>query len=369
MMTGARIVAAVAAALAVGAGACSVGDAGDHSAASPPKASSRAAERAPAPSRGPVPAGEILFAVQDAGDVSVWAARADGSDLRQLSPDDGASYYPAPVWSSAGHTLALATEGGESQAHREYLVELDGQGAAVSRSFDSMHLREPSVSPDGAFAVVASDRDSFRDIFRIDLKTGAAHRLTREKNGAFEPALSPDGARIAFVSTRDGNPEIYVMDADGEHPTRLTAFYREDMTPRWSPDGSQILFVSSREDADRLFVMAADGSGQRRLTTTSGDAAEGEAVWSPDGARIAYVVRGGGVSEVWVIDLAGGAARRISDAGAEDDHPTWSPDGRWLAFEHRAGRAAVIAVAPLAGGPTRTLSGPPGRLLLPRWRP
>lgn len=368
MNTGARI-AALAVALAVGAGACSVGDAGGHKAAPPPEASARVAERAPAPSRAPVPAGEILFTVQDGSEASVWAARADGSDMRQLSPADGASYYPAPTRSSAGRVLALATEGGDSQAHREHLVELDGQGAAVSRSFESMHLRAPSLSPDGAFAVVESDRDSFRDIFRIDLQSGVATRLTREKHGAFEPALSPDGSRIAFVSTRDGNPEIYTMDADGEHPTRLTAFYREDMTPRWSPDGSQIMFVSSRENADRLFVMAADGSGQRRLTTTTGDAAEGEAIWSPDGSRVAYVVRGSGVSEVWVVDVAGGAARRISDAGDEDDHPTWSPDGRWLAFEHRAGRATVIVAAPLAGGPTRTLSGPAGQLLLPRWRP
>ncbi len=368
MLAGARI-AVLAASLAVGAGACSVGDAGGHKAAPPPAASSRVAERAPAPSHRLIPAGEILFTVEDGAEASVWAARADGSHLRQLSPSDGASYYPVPVRSSAGRVLALATEGGESQAHREYLVELSGRRTAVPRSFDSMHLRAPSLSPDGAFAVVESDRDSFRDIFRIDLQSGAASRLTREKNGAFEPALSPDGSRIAFVSTRDGNPEIYTMDADGEHPARLTAFYREDMTPRWSPDGSQIMFVSAREDADRLFVMAADGSGQRRLTTTTGDADEGEAVWSPDGSRVAYVVRGNGISEVWVVNVAGGAARRISDAGDEDDHPSWSPDGHWLAFEHRAGRATVIVVAPLAGGPTRTLSGPSGQLMLPRWRP
>ncbi len=170
----------------------------------------------------------------------MWAARADGSHLRQLSPSDGASYYPVPVRSSAGRVLALATEGGESQAHREYLVELSGRRTAVPRSFDSMHLRAPSLSPDGAFAVVESDRDSFRDIFRIDLQSGAASRLTREKNGAFEPALSPDGSRIAFVfnprrqsrDLHDGRRRRAPGPADGVLPRG----HDPALVPRRQPD-------------------------------------------------------------------------------------------------------------------------------------
>ena len=155
-------------------------------------------------------------------------------------------------------------------------------------------------------------------------------------------------------------PAASARPADRVLPRRLG--------PRGRPTAGPS-FLSDREGDARIFLMAPDGTGQRRLTQTTGDAAEGEAVWSPDGARVAYVLRGNGGSEVWVAELAGGPARRISDQGAEDDHPSWSPDGRWLAFEHRAGHAVVIAVAPLAGGSARTLSGPPGELLLPRWRP
>src|SRR5689334_9763065 len=154
--------------------------------------------------------GEIWFAAERER-METMAVRADGTGLRVVDGDD---------------VLANLARGG---------------------GFARM-----AIDARGRFAVLESDRASFRDLWRFDLRTGAATRLTDDPAGNFEPALSPDGKRIVFASSRDGNAEIYVMDAAGGAARRLTFFHRDDWSPTWSPDGKRIAFVSDREGTPRI---------------------------------------------------------------------------------------------------------------------
>ena len=80
---------------------------------------------------------------------------------------------------------------------------------------------QPTVAPDGSFAVVSATRPSFEadaytgQLWRVPLGEGAPTRLTRGFRDT-APALSPDGRLIAFVRAQPGLPgQIWVAPATG----------------------------------------------------------------------------------------------------------------------------------------------------------
>jgi dipeptidyl aminopeptidase/acylaminoacyl peptidase len=286
-------------------------------------------------------------------------------ETRTLTPP-GASYFPVP----GKAPLAIrAVEIGDT--HSEQIVLL-GAGPDDLRTLGpaSPHVRTPSVTPDGAAVIFEADSASFRDLYRVDVATGAATRLTDEKNGNFEPSPSPDGTQLAFTSSRDGDTEIYVMPLGGGAATRLTHFHKDDWAPQWSPDGAWIAFLSDREGAPRVFLTRPDGTGTRHAHEDVPAGEEMDFAWSPTGDRIAYVASTrAGASEVWVADIASTKASRVSAAGARDEVPSWSPDGRHLVYVSTRDQRIDLWVARADGTAESRLTDTPEEEWIPRWRP
>lgn len=309
--------------------------------------------------------GRVLVAAGREGAFRVLSVDPRSGASTRLTGDD-ASYFPAP----GPVPLAIATVD-QGDVHLEQLVLL-GARPQDARPIGprSARVRSPRVTPDGAAIVFESDRESFRDLYRIDVASGTTTRLTDHAAGNFEPSLSPDGARVAFTTSRDGDAEIYVMPLAGGEPARLTTFHKDDWGPEWSPDGAWIAFLSDREGVPRVFLVKPDGTGLRPAHTGAVAGEEQDPVWSPDGTRLAFPVSTrGGASEIWIADVATGAARRVSAPGARDETPSWSPDGEHLVFVSTRDRRIDLWIARADGSAEGRLTDTPEEEWIPRWIP
>jgi tricorn protease len=75
------------------------------------------------------------------------------------------------------------------------------------------------------------------DLWRFDLQTDEAKRLTTNHGVESYASISPDGKWIAFVGQYEGPSEVYVMPIDGGRPGRLTYEEGSPVVYQWTTDG------------------------------------------------------------------------------------------------------------------------------------
>ncbi|MDH4389837.1 MAG: S9 family peptidase [Aquabacterium sp.] len=117
-------------------------------------------------------------------------------------------------------------------------------------------LGAPSLSPDGAQAVVSVSRHSMDDnkaasaLWLLSTLGGQPRQLTQcgDKDGA--PQFSPQGDCVGFTARRtqqgeqDETPQFYLIPTDGGEARRVGQVATGVDAFRWCPDGAHIVFIS-----------------------------------------------------------------------------------------------------------------------------
>src|SRR3954471_7135659 len=213
----------------------------------------------------------------------------------------------------------VATKSGKKEI---YTADVDGSNV-VQLTHDNGISVAPSISPDARSLVYTGYQSGYADVYEIDLGSGSRQRIIKFPGTNSGAAYSPDGHRIAVTLSKDGNPELYVTSAGGGGAKRLTRTPGVESSPTWSPDGGEIIYSSDDRGGPQLFRISASGGSGRLISTGHNYCTEPN--WSPDGKKIAFNTRGGGF-QVSVLDLASGNVRTLGDG----QDPRWGADSRHL---------------------------------------
>lgn len=274
----------------------------------------------------------------------------------QTTPTGGES----PRVSPDGSRILFGAK--RSGASRLFVMSADGSGVRQVTP-DTMQGFTAHWSPDGRRVVYQVLGPTMVNAIMVQEVAEGSIPLTIDvAKGNQSPSWSPDGREILFSSGTWPNLRLNVMNPDGTGKQALAAGACPDGLaacaygdPVWSPDGRQIAFVLYAPPGPRIYVMNADGTGARALSRGPGDE---RPAWSPDGRRVAFqsIVADTAAhravdSYIALADLASGAVTRVGSDSMPvfNETPSWFPDGRRLAIQSRRSGRWEVYVIDLSG--------------------
>lgn len=293
----------------------------------------------------------------------------------------------APISTPLGGGLGqIAFASARSGIPQIYMMNLDGTGLQLITKMDGGAC-QPSWSPDGSQLVFISPckaRGEFFEntytgssLYMINVDGTGLKPLTTVPGSDYDPAWSPDGKRIAFTSQRDGTKDIYVLNIETGAVARLTKVaqpVQENTQPAWSPFGNQIAYTAKRFGAYQVWVMSDTGTNNVQIAHSGQDLWDYLPTWGPDGETIIFNQRNLGPGQPWLMSI------RYEDRDTKkptqlDLQPPiedvqFSPDGHWIVFEGAAEEGnRDIFFSTISGGNVTRLTTDPTDEFDPVWRP
>ncbi len=190
-----------------------------------------------------------------------------------------------------------------------FVADIDGSNLRQLTTEDGYDA-EATFSPTGDRIIFTSTRDGDLELYSMAPDGSDVQRLTHRigyDGGAF---YSPDGSKIIWRAhypepgpdtddylalleeglIRPGELDIYVMDADGSNQRQVTDVGGASFAPYWHPDGDKIIFSSNHHDDQGrdfdIYMINLDGTGLVRITHAEGF--DGFPVFSPDGRHLVF---------------------------------------------------------------------------------
>lgn len=192
------------------------------------------------------------------GDIYIYDLKA--KELIRITNSD--DYEAEPAWSPDGSRIAyFALKGGKGN-----IWLFDFRTGRHSQITDGKWDEYPTWSPDGTCIAYFSRLGDGVAIVKKNLITGQTEVLYKSKKGLlFAPSWSPDGKSILFCYNEEGNFDIWKLDLNSGNATRLTKSPYDELFPCWSPNGEFIAFNSNSSGTTQIW-MGRPGGRYRQLT-------------------------------------------------------------------------------------------------------
>ncbi|HMF97147.1 MAG TPA: amidohydrolase family protein, partial [Vicinamibacterales bacterium] len=289
-----------------------------------------------------------FFAYRDGG-YDLWAIAPDGSNQHKLTwgPFDDRE----PIWSHDGTRIAFSSDRGNPLGSDYNIWTLDVKSGELRQiTKDPADDYMPSWSPDDREIAFASSREDQRQVWVVDVASGAERKLDRAGSGRVDaPSWGGNGDIVYHVATGGRGAAAAGPDASAYQIAERTISGSENVfafRASWASNDT-FYYVSDgkirRRDvkADRaetvefsatLQVTRAAGTYPRRkrdFTSAVPRQALGivKPSISPDGKEIAFAALG----DIYVMAVGGKPVNVTRDAALDTD-PAWSPDGSQLAY-------------------------------------
>lgn len=170
----------------------------------------------------------IAFTGLEGGISDLYVLNLETSVVRQLTSDRYADLQPD--WSPDGRYIAFTTDRGGSDTDFDQLIyqkkglalfDLERNEIRSLRPFGDVLHHNPQFSPDGEDLYFISDQNGFKDVYRLDLSSEQAYRLTNLATGvsgitALSPAMSvaDRSGQMSFSVFSDNAYTVYVREPD-----------------------------------------------------------------------------------------------------------------------------------------------------------
>jgi Tol biopolymer transport system component len=240
----------------------------------------------------------IAFGDNRMGDQEVWIldlATRHRERLRLPQVDLGANF---PFWSPDGRQLAVTRIQPDGSASL-WIAAVDGSTAEEVVAAKPA-LQGAPFSPDGRNLLYAYSKDSFFQLFVLDLTSRKEHQLTFSASDKYDPIWSPDGQWCVYSSNQGGIVQIWRIATGGGEEQRLTSGYDRIRHISYSPDGRWIYLQPNHLN---IYRMQAGGGPFQQVTKfpEAGLFLEEPRI-SPDGRWLVYCHNNGG-SSLWLLEL------------------------------------------------------------------
>jgi dipeptidyl aminopeptidase/acylaminoacyl peptidase len=149
----------------------------------------------------------------------------------------GVNAIVGAAWSHDGSQIAFAMSVQNTFSYQVFVLNAHQPSQPPRQITQSAQDIGGSLawSPDGSNILVYAGPVAAREIYRVDVATGAMTQLTLGGNNA-AAAYSPDGQYIVYNSLRNNDQaDLYIMRADGHSTRQLTSFPEPDWQPQWGP--------------------------------------------------------------------------------------------------------------------------------------
>jgi len=266
---------------------------------------------------------------------AIYIMKADGSDVRRLTPSGVADYSPA--WSPRGDLIACTSGSGVAGGTDLYAMKLDG----TDRRLIVKDGGWPSFSGDGMSVFFHSKRQGKWGIWRVNLDGSGLVRVTPREIEAYTPRAA--GHWLVASVKRGEHRQIDLVDPVTRHTTDLTTDPTDPWNPGITPDGRQVVYheVTPGLTTPDVNVWGSPGTGLSLLRVDGVFPA-----FSPDGKRLA--LKANGFSGLDVMSTSGSERRTVYSSSSEVFAPAWSPRGDRIAFTQGATFAGPEAQVDIA---------------------
>jgi TolB protein len=247
--------------------------------------------------------------------------------------------YELPILTNGPMDVATSPDGKRlAFASRGWLWLFDvASGKATRITKTSGVDSRPAWSPDGSRIAFVRDNGQMLSIAMLDTRSGAESVVVRDSAIVLDPAFSVDGATLFYSSAVAGDLDLWRMELATHQATRITTTLgANELQPMPTPDGTALIFIAkTRGGSDQV----------RRITLATGESIQLAAgsilsmmrgALSPDGRTLALTWPSQEGYELRTIGTrkAGESVELLRDPRLVPLAPSFSRDGRMIWYSH-----------------------------------
>jgi len=194
---------------------------------------------------------DIAFSVRQHGKTALYVMQADGANARTLV--DSLDLQGAPAWAPDGQSITSA--GNDHGVPHLYRVPLDGRPPA---SLVQEYSVDPAWSPDGRLVIYSGPDIGTRFSVKAATAEGAAHALPALTltRGARHLAFLPGGHALLFLRGEIQHKDLWLIDLETGAERQLTRVSADFNIGDFdiSPDGKEVVLERVQESSDVVML-------------------------------------------------------------------------------------------------------------------